>query len=79
MLILEVFEEKLIPISKSGTFIYEAPMGKTATRTPGRPREDTRSLFDDPNLQKMRNNYAPKLLQRITTNTTKEIDEVEGV
>lgn len=27
----------------------------------------------------MRNNYVPKLLQRITTNNTKEVDEEEGV
>ncbi|CAK81814.1 unnamed protein product (macronuclear) [Paramecium tetraurelia] len=75
----KAFEEKLIPISKSGTFIYEASTGKLERKNPGRPREDTRSLFDDPKLQKMRNNYVPKLLQRITTNNTKEVDEEEGV
>lgn len=47
---IEAFEEKLIPISKSGTFIYEASTGKLERKNPGRPREDTRSLFDDPKL-----------------------------
>jgi len=47
---IEFFEEKLIPISKSGTFIYEAPEGKSEKRAAGKNREDTRSLFDDPKL-----------------------------
>lgn len=47
---LEAFEEKLIPISKSGTFIYETSADKVEKKNAGRPREDTRSLFDDPKL-----------------------------